>query len=589
MARGEGTGAVKPVTSPGSGCDFAGLARKSMRPMEAERVALVEAEGTWDRQRLSRALAVVESHTRHDVMYAHRWGLELRRWAEQLSDEQSRLRAELVLADVQIRRGQSTAGMLTAQDVREWATKQADDYLVARAARVVAQWAWRFGDHPLALENALEALSVLPEDADPFVQMEHRLSVGDALTSTGSYESAEHEYKEVIADSRPLGCTQAMLAAINNLAFLNFQRGDTAEALQLASQVVELCEQHDAGMQVTWVDTVARILMATGCYRQVYDSLSGALSRLTVVTVEDRLGLAECYLCHGQVARLLGEIPAAQGALDRCEQLIETYQIDTLRKDWLREKASLAAQLADFENAYHLERQAFDLAMDAKTDERDAQVRSLKVLHESNLAEADRARFRRLSLLDSLTGLGNRRYLSEVFAQKRMWVRQQQETLALGIFDLDHFKRINDTWNHDTGDRVLQEVAALIAGRVGMGVEWAGPVADQETPWLIDIERSMHVCAEPCVARFGGEEFVLLLPQVSSEQALVTMESVLQGVRANKWPGDIGIHGVTGSMGLVVTDGSVELTELLRHADDLLYQAKSNGRDRVVGPLGLTS
>lgn len=556
--------------------------------MEPDRVALVEGGGGWDRDRLSRALAVVESHTRHDVMYAHRWGIELRRCAEQLGDEQSRLRAELVLADVQIRRGQSTAGMLTAQDVRDWATKEADDYLLARSARVLAQWAWRFGDHPLALENALEAYSTLPGDTDPFVRMEHRLSVGDALTSTGSYESAEHEYRGVIAESRRLGCTQTMLAAINNMAFLNFQRGDTAEALQLASEVVELCEQYDAGMQVTWVDTVARILMATGCHREAYLSLSGALSGLTVVTVEDRLGLAECYLCHAEAARLLGEVAAAQVALDRCEQLIETYQIDTIRKDWLRERASLAAQLNDFENAYRLERRAFDLAIDAKTDERDARVRSLKVLHESNLAEADRARFRRLSLLDSLTGLGNRRYLTEVFAEKRMWAQQQQETLALGIFDLDHFKRINDTWNHDTGDRVLQEVAALIAVRVGMRVELAGPVADQETPWLIDIDQPLQVSAAPCVARFGGEEFVLLLPQVSAEQALATMQSVLQGVRTNEWPPDIGIHGVTGSMGLVVTDGSVELAELLRHADDLLYQAKSDGRDRVVGPLGLT-
>lgn len=163
----------------------------------------------------------------------------------------------------------------------------------------------------------------------------------------------------------------------------------------------------------------------------------------------------------------------------------------------------------------------------------------------------------RLAITDSLTGLWNFRYLSMSLAREIERASRFERSLAVLMLDIDHFKTINDTYGHATGDEVLREFAA----RVG------------EQTREVDV-----------FARYGGEEFVLVLPETQPEGALLLAERVRVAISASSFPGPEGTGGipVTVSIGLAYfpEHGGSPAT-LLRSADNALYAAKRAGRDRV--------
>ena len=159
------------------------------------------------------------------------------------------------------------------------------------------------------------------------------------------------------------------------------------------------------------------------------------------------------------------------------------------------------------------------------------------------------ARLRETSLHDELTGLLNRRAMNEYL--QNQWHRhlRRRHPLALVMVDLDHFKHINDSLGHAGGDAVLRGTAALFR---------------------------QHLRREDLVARMGGEEFLLLLPDTPEPAALALCERLRQVAHIEQL-------GVTLSLGLTmvsVDDSDAEVA--VRRADQALYRAKAEGRDRVV-------
>ena len=155
----------------------------------------------------------------------------------------------------------------------------------------------------------------------------------------------------------------------------------------------------------------------------------------------------------------------------------------------------------------------------------------------------------RLAVTDGLTGLYNRRYLTEQMAEHEA----DAEPVSLLVVDLDHFKRVNDTFGHLAGDAVLQECATRIASAC----------------------RSTDV-----VARYGGEEFVVLLPDTDEHQAQRLAERIRIRIRDSPVV-DAAIQiPVSASVG-VATHRSGGMRLLMETADKALYQAKAEGRDRV--------
>jgi diguanylate cyclase (GGDEF)-like protein len=159
-----------------------------------------------------------------------------------------------------------------------------------------------------------------------------------------------------------------------------------------------------------------------------------------------------------------------------------------------------------------------------------------------------------LSMTDPLTGIPNRRRLESILADEARRATRFNRPFSVLMVDVDRFKLVNDAYGHEAGDRVLVEVAERI-------------------------RRSLRTDLDT-VGRFGGEEFVVILPETSREGAVVVAEKVRGVVAATPIPDGL---AVTVSVGVSCRpDDGTSPEDLLRAADSALYRAKNSGRDRVV-------
>jgi len=153
---------------------------------------------------------------------------------------------------------------------------------------------------------------------------------------------------------------------------------------------------------------------------------------------------------------------------------------------------------------------------------------------------------------DPLTGLGNRLFADERLLEEFLHMKNSGIMFSVLLIDIDFFKRVNDTHGHEAGDTVLKEVARIM---------------------------SQAVRGSDFVARFGGEEFLVVLPATTLDHALLVAEKIRAAVAANALPG---MDRVTLSIGAALASPQNRNKEdVVRHADQALYQAKEQGRNRV--------
>jgi diguanylate cyclase (GGDEF)-like protein len=156
-----------------------------------------------------------------------------------------------------------------------------------------------------------------------------------------------------------------------------------------------------------------------------------------------------------------------------------------------------------------------------------------------------------LATTDSLTGIANRREFSAILEREVARVKRYGKPLSLTMFDLDYFKRVNDTFGHDVGDDVLQAVTGLVKKSI----------------------RSVDV-----VARWGGEEFMVLMPESDMQAAEKASEKLRLAIAGHQFDT---VGKVTASFGVAAFEPQDDLNSLLKRADDALYRAKDKGRNRV--------
>jgi two-component system cell cycle response regulator len=198
-------------------------------------------------------------------------------------------------------------------------------------------------------------------------------------------------------------------------------------------------------------------------------------------------------------------------------------------------------------------------------DEDELAARARTLMRRKRYMDALRARLDHsleLAIMDQLTGLYNRRYL---YSQLTPLVQRAQcggDPVSVMVIDIDHFKRLNDTFGHDIGDAVLRDFAVRLGANT---------------------RPSDFAC------RLGGEEFVVIMPRTTGDIACLAAERLRRSVCASPFM----IHGlgqsleVTVSIGVASTgDGEESAETLLKRADEAVYEAKDAGRNRVVGKTG---
>jgi len=182
-------------------------------------------------------------------------------------------------------------------------------------------------------------------------------------------------------------------------------------------------------------------------------------------------------------------------------------------------------------------------------------------LRANNTAVSDsvqkRRMYERAAMFDGLTGIHNRRWLDETLHRLVKRCELSGGTLSLSLIDIDHFKQFNDTYGHDAGDHVLTTVAGVLSG---------------------------NLRPTDLVARFGGEEFLIIFPETDLPSAVIAAERVRVAVAHEPlaMPDGTELPNVTISMGVSQWSSGTTVPTLLKGADSAMYRAKRGGRNRVV-------
>jgi diguanylate cyclase (GGDEF)-like protein len=181
----------------------------------------------------------------------------------------------------------------------------------------------------------------------------------------------------------------------------------------------------------------------------------------------------------------------------------------------------------------------------------------VKFLTGSNIEHAYHEEIYRLSILDGLTGIHNKRFFTEFVEREVARTVRHGPPLSLALFDIDHFKKVNDTHGHLAGDSVLQSLARRLKPRIRR---------------------------EDLLARIGGEEFACVLPETEAIGAVAFAEQLRAITESDPFAYEGEIIPITISLGVATLESGTELDaqELIRRADEKLYAAKNAGRNRVV-------
>lgn len=175
----------------------------------------------------------------------------------------------------------------------------------------------------------------------------------------------------------------------------------------------------------------------------------------------------------------------------------------------------------------------------------------LKVMERQRikLQEANR-KFKKLAVTDGLTGITNRRKFNEMLDETLDRAMRQNGRFSLLLFDIDHFKALNDTYGHHAGDEVLQLFADVL-------------------------QTTARRYERP--ARFGGEEFAIILDNCDRASSIIAADRFMEAIHRQDWP----YRKVTSSIGIATFGGLESGREMLEHADLALYDSKKSGRDRI--------
>lgn len=161
----------------------------------------------------------------------------------------------------------------------------------------------------------------------------------------------------------------------------------------------------------------------------------------------------------------------------------------------------------------------------------------------------------RMAIVDGLTQTYNKRYLLEFMEREMARCKRYNRPLTLVMFDLDHFKNVNDEYGHLAGDYVLKKLANLI--------------------------NEKNIRTEECFARYGGEEFAIVLPDTTADRGVILADKIRSAIEETEFVFEDNKMPVTVSMGVTELLGEDGIESFIGRADAKLYEAKERGRNRV--------
>ena len=505
---------------------------------------------------LERQLVALETYQGHDIEANLAAAVALERDAERLGQMVWVRRAKLVRADMEQRQGEVAEAARTFLEVHRWAEVNGCVPLQARSHFHLALTYHYLGDESGSLEHAVAAVELLDEAAPPPLRILHLIRLANSLANVGSIDAARLRYAQAEQMAVAIGDLTRQLLILNNLAYTEYESGQLTRAQDVVSRMHVVARALGRDFLIVERDTIANIQIAAGQHAAAEETLQSAVHAPGWFEVHD---FADAALTLAVAQRLLGALDRARLSLERCRALCDQHNLAGVRVRMLAEQAELSAATGDFRAAFREYKDFHAEAERLRSSQQEAQARTRQVLLEIAEARRDARRYREQARRDPLTALFNRRYVDEELPDVLAEAARKGAPVTVALVDLDHFKRVNDTFSHDTGDRVLTATAQLLDGHCRtLGTGFA--------------------------ARIGGEEFLIVLPGRSAEQAHRDLEDLRRLIGCHPWQTIARGLRVTASIGAtaLAPDADADVRSVLADADRKLYLAKDSGRDCVI-------
>lgn len=550
---------IEALTAPQQVLDRLPAARAAL-PADAHaeraRLALAEANAcrviaNWGCQRLAGS-AALESADRTDSVYLQvRARIALGRALSRLGDytNASRLMTEarqkledkrepalmadvlLAYSSISAQLGKLDESYRYAREGLDFADADKQPAMRIRLLRNMAKIAGQSGRTDESATLLTQAERLLPAVQDPKLSAEVLLERANAARAAGDADTVEARGREIVSISAGLQNTQIRGMGFETIGHARRMRGRQDEAY------AEYLKAHDAFADLGLYRDQLRVLR---------DMVELHLRGVRAGQMNARI--AELLALNEQVARIERESASAD-----FEERLRYLQSETELK-----AARIAAENARLRTAAVEQRSRYLYIIGALMALTLAGMAGLS-LQQRRYARAMRERGREMEhavATDFLTDVHSRRHITEAGRAAVAEALARDERMAVAVIDVDHFKRINDRYGHDVGDQVLKAVA--------------------------DAMRA--ICRDTdMLGRLGGEEFVALLRGIPDAHAFAAAERLREAVAQVRVPAGTELIAPTASVGVAcLSPGDAGFDALLIRADHALYQAKSQGRDRVV-------
>jgi diguanylate cyclase (GGDEF)-like protein len=485
--------------------------------------AALAADDSWleARARLSRANALLGAADVGRVLDEMQTAM---RTFEALGDRRARAWALVLIAALHVYSGDGVTAAELLHEVLPEIRKRGDLAVLARALNELAN-AHAIQDDPV------RALQLYREAADTF------RSAGDNLWMAFVLQNAAYVHCG-------LG-DRALAAGSREEAEVAYGR-----ALALTREAAELPNPEDNVIRAYAEGMAGRALIGLGQPLAALDHLKAAV--LTARAVGDRRAEGAHLIETARALDAAGRTQDGLRAALRAVHLLEEIGDRRTLAQALEVTSTLNERVGDLGAALAAQRRFHALSQELDGERAKARMELNALRLDVQQAQAEAERRRTEALMDPVTGLPNRR---DFDAQFGLVVARSTGPIALALMDLDHFKKVNDRFSHLVGDDVLRVCARLL----------------RESSRDHDL-----------VARFGGEEFAIVLPGAELPIALVVCERMRRAIAEYPWETIQEGLAVTASLGCIVGMPGTTTQELLTEADRQLYAAKAAGRNRVM-------
>jgi diguanylate cyclase (GGDEF)-like protein len=441
----------------------------------------------------------------------------------------------------------------------------------------VTSWTYRsFGDYVVAAEYAMRALKL----AQALGDRRHEAGMLNVLSviyaESNDLNAALETGLKVLQYSREEGAVRGESIALNNLAMTYLELGNGPQALEACQESLRLARENGIdAVALTALSTMGEVYLGIKDYARAEEYLMQALT----LARENQAGPDElqCLLNLGKVYQYLQNDQAALSTLQSALTISQAsndrrgeFQCRQLLSEIYEKRGEFETALQYFKQFHALKETVFNentakrlaglqVVHQVESAKRDAELHFLKTIElkrEIEERKSAQESLQKLASIDPLTGVLNRREFFILGEQELEHAVQKSQLLSVILFDIDHFKQINDTYGHAVGDQVLMHTTKIVRESLRQG---------------------------EIIGRYGGDEFVILLPGSSGAQGRQIAERLCEKMATQTIATGQGGLSVTFSLGIAelgqVSDPNLE--KLLAHADQALYAAKRGGRNQL--------